>query len=202
MNCLVNLYYITTGKKWPKMTKIMFFTYHVLGTIHTTVKWWYLQTYFWVSGFLGGKRAKKVQNDHFCLLHSISQEPYIMIVICGTQAWIDNISRLVFIFSKFWFFGLLGGSKGKKLAQNGEKLCLLCLISQEKYIIWFSFAMHKSKMMISTGVFFFFSFFQNFKALLGVSKGKNWPKTIKKLSVMPCISGTIHYIIFIGGTHV
>ena len=44
-----------------------------------------------------------------------------MIVICGSQVWNDNISTCFFIFSKFWFFGLLGGSKSKnwsKMTKN------------------------------------------------------------------------------------
>ena len=66
--------------------------------------------------------SKMTQNDKkFCLSCLIYQEPYIMIVICGTQVYNDNISRHLFIFSKFWFFGLLGGSKGKTKAQNDKK---------------------------------------------------------------------------------
>ena len=34
----------------------------------------------------------------------------------------DNISKYFFIFSKFWFFGLLGGSKGKKWSKMTKTL--------------------------------------------------------------------------------
>ena len=102
-----------------------------------------------------------------------------------------------FIFPNFWFFGLLVGSKGK----NDKKLCHLCSISQESFIIWSWLVVHKLNMMISLGVFFIFSkpwFF----SLLGGSKGKKWLKTTKTLSVVPYISGTIHHMIVIFGAHV
>ena len=62
----------------------------------------------------------------------------------------------VFFFLHFFqisFFGLLGGQRGK-MTQNDKKLCSLCLISQELYIIWSSFMVHISCL--------FFTFFQNF----------------------------------------
>ena len=45
-----------------------------------------------------------------------------------------------------------GGSKGKKIIH--KKLCPLHLVSKEPYIIWFSFVVHKCKLMISPGFFF------------------------------------------------
>ena len=50
-----------------------------------------------------------------CLLHSISQEPYII----WLSFVVDKCKMIIspgtfFIFSKFWFFVLLGGWKGKK----------------------------------------------------------------------------------------
>ena len=94
----------------------------------TCVKWWYLQAFcsffkiliFW--GVSGVKGQKIVQNDKkICLSCSISQEPYII-------WWLSFLVRkckmiispgVFFIFSKFCFFSLFGGSK----AQNGKKLC-------------------------------------------------------------------------------
>ena len=61
-----------------------------------------------------------------------------------------------FIFSKFWFSGLLGGKKAKA-AQNDKKLSWSCSISQEPYILWL-FMVHMCKMIIYPGVWF--SFFQ------------------------------------------
>ena len=80
--------------------------------------------------------SKMTQNDKkFCLSCLIYQEPYIMIVICGTQVYNDNISRHLFIFSKFWFFGLLGGSKGKKWPKKTKSfvLCTLYLRNHTSY---------------------------------------------------------------------
>ena len=56
------------------------------------------------------------------------------------------------------------------MVQNGKKICPFCFMSQEPYIIWFSFVVHKYKIMISPGVFFhFFKIFQilvkNYKKL-------------------------------------
>ena len=93
---------------------------------YTCVKSWYLQVFFfnffkilifWVVRWL--KRQKMVWNDKkFCLLHSISQEPYIiwlsfMVHMCKMIISPDCF----FIFSKFWFFWLLEGNSAK----NGPK---------------------------------------------------------------------------------
>ena len=48
-------------------------------------------------------------------------------------------------------------------------------------------------------LFFIVSKFWFFRLLRG-SKGNKWPKMVKN-SVMTCISGTLHHIIFIFGTH-
>ena len=76
------------------------------------------------------KRQKIVQNDKkLCLLCSVSQETYIMwlsFVVCKCKM---VSSGIFLIFSKFWFFRLLGGLNGKKMTQN-DKNCLPCLISQ------------------------------------------------------------------------
>ena len=94
-----------------------------------------------------------------------------------------------FIFSKFWFFGLLVGWNGKKWSKM-TKHCLLCSISQEPYIIWFSFMVHMCKMMTFPGVFFTFSKFWYFRLLGRGTKG--WSKLTKfslsrHISQGPCI---------------
>ena len=106
----------------------------------------------------GGVKGKKmVQNEKFCLSCSISQKSHIiwfwfMVLMCKMI-----ISPVVFfIFSKFWFFGLLGGSKGKKSLKITKKLCSLHFISQEPYIIWSWFMMHMCKRIIYPGVFSIF----------------------------------------------
>ena len=69
---------------------------------------------FWVVS--GVKEQKIAQNDkNFCVLHFISQESYIMWLSFMVHLYEMMISLGVFfIFSKLWFFRLLGGSKEKK----------------------------------------------------------------------------------------
>ena len=111
---------------------------------HTSYKskWWYVQVIFSyfqnidfsvVSGVKGQKMA---QNDkQFCLLSSISQEPSIIWLSFMVHKCKMIISPgIFFIFSKFWFFGLLGGSKGRKWSKITKK-CPSCIFSQEPYII-------------------------------------------------------------------
>ena len=44
--------------------------------------------------------------------------------------------------------------KRQKMVQNDKKLCLLCSISQEPYIMWLLFMVQMCKMIISPGIFF------------------------------------------------
>ena len=64
---------------------------------------------FWVVKGLKGQ--KMVQNEKIsCLLCSISQETYIILFWFMVHMWKMIIStRTLFIFSKFWFSGLLEG---------------------------------------------------------------------------------------------
>ena len=122
------------------------------------------------------------------LLCSISLESHIkwfsvMVLMCKMI-----ISPWAFsIFSKFWFGGLLGCVKEQKIAQNDKTFCLLCSISQEPYIMWLSFVVHKCK-MISPGIFYI-TFSKFWFGLLWGSKGEKWPKMLKKP-----VLGTIHHI--------
>ena len=90
--------------------------------------------------------------------------------------------------------------KGQKIVQNEKNLCLSYSISQDPYIIWLSFMVHLCKIMISPYVFF--TFFSNFNFW------HQWCKKGKKrlkmaiMSVTLHISGSIHYMIMIFGTHV
>ena len=59
--------------------------------------------------------------------------------------------------------------------KNEKKICLSCSISQELYIIWFSFMVHICKMIIFPGIFFIFSKIW-FSRSSGGSKSKKWPK--------------------------
>ena len=64
-----------------------------------------------------------------------------------------------FIVLKFGFSQLLGGYKGKKMAQNDKKLSLSHSISQELYLVRLWFLVHFCKMMIPPAIFFIFSKF-------------------------------------------
>ena len=122
-----------------------------------------------------GSKWQKIMSVFF----HISEAVHHMIVICVTQVWNDDISRVFFhfffkmtknsiccapylrsctsydchllytsvkwwylkvffIFSKFWFFNLLVGWNGKN-GPKWQEFCLLYSISQEPYIIRFSF---------------------------------------------------------------
>ena len=153
-----------------------------LCKIMISLGFFFIFSKFWFFGLLRGEGEKIVQK----MSCSICQESYIlwfwfMVLICKVI-----ISPGFFIFSKFWFSGLLGGKRAK-IAQNDKKFCLLCFISQELYIIWSSFVVHKRKMIISPGVFFMFLKFWFF-GLLGGSKRKKWPKITKKHCLLHFIS--------------
>ena len=68
--------------------------------------------------------------------------------------------RCVVHFSKILIFWIHKGLKGQKMVQNDKKLCLLCSISQEPYIIWLSFMVQMCKIIISPVAFL------NFKILI------------------------------------
>ena len=65
-----------------------------------------------------------------------------------------------------WVVRVEGGIKGEKMVQNEKKFCLSCSISQELYIIWFSFMVLMFNMIISPGSFLSLSEFL-FSELLG-----------------------------------
>ena len=140
-----------------------------------------------------------------CLVHFTSQEPYIiwlsfMVHLCKMISPVFFFFFFFFHFFKILILWVVMGYRGdEKIARNDKKLCLSCSISQEPYII-LSFVVHKCK-MISPGVFLIFSKFWFF-GLLGESNGKNGPKWQKTLSFALYISGTIHHMILIYGTHV
>ena len=117
------------------------------------------------------------QNDKkFSLLHFISQESYIiwfsfMVHLCEV-----TISQGSFFhFFKILIFWVVRGVKGQKMVQNKRKFCLSQSISQQLYIIWFSFMVHMCKIIISMGIFKNFSKLWFFR-LLGSKGKKNGPK--------------------------
>ena len=126
----VLIFRVNSGPKWQKTLSI---APYILRTIHhmifiygTYVKmliisWCFLQflqvLIFGVNR--GGKRAKDVPKWQNYLSHSISQKAYIiwlsLLHMCEKMTSPDA----TFIFSKFWFFRLLGG--GGKRGKNGPK---------------------------------------------------------------------------------
>ena len=112
----------------------------------------------WIFRVVSGIKGQKMtQNDKKnCLSRSISQEPYII----WLSSVVHNCKMMIsqcyfFIFSKL-VFPVVSRVKGQKMAQNDKKFYLSRSISQEPYIIWSSFVVHKCKMIISQGFFLFF----------------------------------------------
>ena len=67
------------------------------------------------------------------------------------------------------------------MVHNAKKFCLLQSMPQEPYIIWLSFMVHICKMIIFSGVFFFFSIFW-FSGSIGGKRatyGPEWQKTCR-----------------------
>ena len=85
---------------------------------------------FWI--FMGVKGKKMVQNEKKLLSLFISQEPYIRL------SFMVHLCKMIItprgFFSFFQNFDFLG-VKGQKMVQNQKKLCLLCSISQEPYVL-------------------------------------------------------------------
>ena len=92
---------------------------------------------FWFSGLLGGVKVQKTDQKWQTIVHSISQEAYMI----WCHLWHTSVKwwylQTVFpFFQNVWFFWLLGGWKDKKWPKMTKKLCRSCFISQEPYIIW------------------------------------------------------------------
>ena len=107
------------------------------------------------------------------MLCAISKEQYsiwslLLVHLCKMMISLD----VFFSFSKFWFFGLLEGVKEQKTVQNGKKFCLSRFISQEPYIIQFSFMLHICNVIISPGGVFIFSKFWFFWVVRGMKVQK------------------------------
>ena len=87
---------------------------------------------------------------------------------------------ILFLFSKFWFFWVVRSVKRQKMTRKDKKLCPLCLISQEPYIIWSAFMVHLCKTMTSPDASFgFLKFWFSGKGMGGGEEGwraKNGPK--------------------------
>ena len=123
-----------------------------------------------------GKRTKKqptMKNNYMChapylrnsvacdhdFLYTCDKWWYLLVFFFFVFCFL-SFFFFFFIFSKLLIFWVVSGKKGQKMAQNNKKKTLLCLISQEPYIIWSSFMLHMFKRIISPGVSF--TFFPNF----------------------------------------
>ena len=87
------------------------------------------------------------------------------------------------IFSKFWFFELLFGVKGQKMAKNDEKCYWRTDLRNRTSSL--SFMVHLCEMIKSPGVFFFF--FHFYKSLIfWIFRGKRekMNQTDKKLCLL------------------
>ena len=160
---------------------------------YTCVKWWFLQAYFSVVQNFDilccrGKREKTVQNyKKFCPSCFISQETYIIWLSFVVHLCKMIISPAIFFSFSILIFQVVKRVKGQKMVQNDKKFHPPRFISQQPYIIWFSFMVHLWKMIISPGVFFSFSKFWFFKLLRGL-KSKKWSKILKNpVCHAPCL---------------
>ena len=90
------------------------------------------------------------KDKKFSLLHSISQELYIIWLSFLVHIFKMIISPCILIFE------VVRGLKGEKMAQNDQKFYLLHSIPQELYIVWSSFMVHVCKMIIFPGMLFHF----------------------------------------------
>ena len=116
---------------------------------HTIVKWWYLQVFF--SSFFilifqavrEVKGQKMAQNDQtFCLSCFMSQESYIIWLSFMLHFCEIMFRGLFFIFSKFWFSGLLG-VKGQKNGPKWKKIMSVMLhISRNIHDMIFMYGTH------------------------------------------------------------
>ena len=104
----------------------------------TCVKWWYLQGFFFQFFKIvifhvvrAVKGQKMVQNDKkICLLHSISEKPYIIWL-----SFIVNICKMIIFWSvfkllKIFIFWVQRVVKGKKTIHSDKKLSVAFHISR------------------------------------------------------------------------
>ena len=129
-----------------------------------------------------------VQNEkRFCLLNTMSQEPYII----WSSFVVDKCKMIIpwgvfFHFFKILIFWFVSWIKGQKMTQNDKHFCLLRLISQESLFI---VHMRKRKYLLH-----FFQFLI-FGANSGVKGQKNDPKW-QKIVCCTHISGSIHHMMW------
>ena len=144
----------------PKSENIMYVTLHISGAIHHMIRHLHkckmmgspvvvvvgFFSFFQNFGFSGcswGIRKKMAQNDKkFSQSCPISQDPFIIwLSFVVRKCKIIKSPGLFFIFSKLWFFGLLGGSKGKKWPKMAKN-SVVPFISRAIYHMIFIYGTH------------------------------------------------------------
>ena len=118
----------------------------------------FMINHIWFVRLCGVKGEKMTDNDRkFCPLHSMSQEPYIIWLSFLVHICKMVISPGVFFchFFKILILLIVCGVKGQWMTKNDKILCLSHPVSEEPYIIWLWFLVHKSKVVISPAKFFY-----------------------------------------------
>ena len=109
---------------------------------------------FWVARRVKGQKI--AQNDKkLCLLHLISQEPYIIWSSFVVHNCKMKSPSIFFYFFKILIFWVVRKVKGQKIAHDDKELCPLHFISQEPYI-WSWLMVHMCKMIYLQVLFTFF----------------------------------------------
>ena len=134
---------------------------------YTCVKWWYLQVLFFIYFFyifiFWTVKGQKMAQDDKKILQLMSQEPYIiwlsfMVHLCKLMISLGFFFFFFFFFSKFWFCGLFGRSKDKKLPKITKNfvLCTLYLRNYASFLdLWWT-------CVKAQYLHVFFTFFLNF----------------------------------------
>ena len=119
----------------------MSITLHISGTVayfcYTAVKWWYLQMFFlffskfWFSWLLGGKSAKKAQNNSkFCRSLHISGTIFMWLWFLVHMCKRIFFPAFFFYFFKFLIFCILEWARGVKV----QKLTIITHFSLSLYL--------------------------------------------------------------------
>ena len=127
---------------------------------YSSKNWSYIQVFnFDFSGCQQVKRAKNDPTQQKIACHAPYLKNYRSYdFIYGVAVSNDGVSRPFLYFQNFDFLGCQVGVNGQKMVQNEKSICHSHSIFQEPYIVWLSFVVHKCKMRIFPGVFFFFTF--------------------------------------------
>ena len=148
-------------------------------------------TFCFVRGVKDKKWSKMTKNPVRCPPHPRNH------ISCDCQIWYTGkmiISPgIFFILSKCWFFGILGGGRGKR-AKNGPNWQKIVSIA-----LHISGAIHHMLVLQGTHLFVFFHFLKIL--IFWVHKGIKGQKNPKNCVTLH-ISGTIHHMIVNYGAHV